>query len=265
MFIENNKMTSLYSYIAIFNVAVFLSFSSGCTTVQRYWPSNARLQNSAVRALRHPGTWMPAVGSAAITLGGWDQEISDWAREETPVFGSSQSAQDNSDFFLSFAHYGMILSALAVHSDSESYWLPMVKRLTWEHVGVQAAITVRKPIKKITDRNRPNGDPESFPSGHSTRAFAYVGMTYRNIDALDLDPVWGYSAKFIETCFGYSTAWARVEAGAHYPTDVLAGAALANFVSLFIYDAFFENDDNVDVHAILYEKGGIVLSLQYSF
>ena len=32
--------------------------------------------------------------------------------------------------------------------------------------------------------------------------------------------------------------WARVEAGKHYPSDVLAGAALGHFLSAFIYDAF---------------------------
>jgi len=31
---------------------------------------------------------------------------------------------------------------------------------------------------------------------------------------------------------------ARVEAGAHYPADVLAGAAIGHFLSAFIYDAF---------------------------
>jgi len=34
------------------------------------------------------------------------------------------------------------------------------------------------------------------------------------------------------------TAWARVEAGVHYPSDVLAGAALGNFLTAFIHDAF---------------------------
>lgn len=235
----------------------------GCAKVQRHWPSNARLQNSVVRAFRHPGTWGPAVGATAIAIGDWDQEISDWARKETPVFGSRQSAEENSDLFRSFAHYGMIFSALTVDSDSENYWLPTVERLVWEHVGVLAAATARIPIQKFTDRNRPNGDTEGFPSGHSTEAFAYVGMTYRNIDALNLNPVWEYSSKSIETCLGYSTAWARVEAGRHYPIDVLAGAALGNFVALFIYDAFIDKD--YDVHVMFDAEGGIVLSFEHRF
>jgi membrane-associated phospholipid phosphatase len=34
------------------------------------------------------------------------------------------------------------------------------------------------------------------------------------------------------------TALARVEAEIHYATDVLVGAALGNFISRFIHDAF---------------------------
>jgi membrane-associated phospholipid phosphatase len=37
------------------------------------------------------------------------------------------------------------------------------------------------------------------------------------------------------------TAWARVEAGAHYPSDVLAGAALGRFVSVLLHDAFLDS------------------------
>lgn len=33
-------------------------------------------------------------------------------------------------------------------------------------------------------------------------------------------------------------AWARVEGRAHYPTDVLAGAAFGHFLSSLVYDSF---------------------------
>ena len=256
---HGKKSSKMFIFIGI----VAISLSSGCATVQKHWPSNAKMKKSAIKALRHPGTWVPAAGAAAIAIGDWDRDISDWAREKTPVFGSTESAEEKSDQFRSFALYGMYLSAIAVHNDSESYWLPMIQRLAWEHVGVFTAKSVHDQIEKVVDRDRPDGDKEGFPSGHSTRAFAYTGMTYRNIEDLNLPPFWEYSAKSVETCFGYSTAWARVEAGRHYPTDVLAGAALGNFISLFIYDAFFEKDSNV--HVMFNAKGGIVISFKHSF
>ena len=99
------------------------------------------------------------------------------------------------------------------------------------------------------------------PLGGTATRFA-LGMTYRNIEALNLDPAWEYSAKSLETCLGAATAWARVEAGAHFPTDVLAGAALGNFTALLIHDAFLGKDFPVNVQPDA--KGGMALTLQGS-
>ena len=246
-----------------FCVMVLLSsFLCGCGTMQKYWPSGKEWRDSTVNAARHPGTWIPLVAAGVVAAGNWDRSISDWAREKTPVFGSQESAGKNSDTFRALSHYGMLVSALAV-PEEEDYWRPMIEEMAWEHIGAIAATTARSAIKKITDRDRPNGGTESFPSGHSTRAFAYVGMTYRNIDALKLDPAWEYGAKFTETCLGAATAWARVEAGAHFPTDVLAGAALGNFTALLIHDAFLGKDFPVNVQPVA--EGGMVVTLQRSF
>lgn len=209
-----------------------------------------------------PGTWVPVIAGAAVFAGNWDHDISDWARDKTPIFDSSESAEKGSNTFRALAHYGMIVSALAVHED-EHYWFPMIDRMVWEHVGAIVATTARTPIKKITNRDRPNGKKESFPSGHSTRTFAYAGMTYRNIEALHLEPVWEYSAKTIETCLGVATAWARVEAGAHYPTDVLAGAALGNFIAIFIHDAFLGKGSEVSV--LMIGENNMIFTLRFNF
>jgi hypothetical protein len=39
-------------------------------------------------------------------------------------------------------------------------------------------------------------------------------------------------------------AWARVEGEKHYPTDVLVGAALGNFITRFVHDAFMNLDEH---------------------
>ncbi|NQZ56936.1 MAG: phosphatase PAP2 family protein, partial [Lentisphaeraceae bacterium] len=36
------------------------------------------------------------------------------------------------------------------------------------------------------------------------------------------------------------TAWARVESGKHYPSDVLAGAALGRVISIFVHDVLMD-------------------------
>jgi hypothetical protein len=43
------------------------------------------------------------------------------------------------------------------------------------------------------------------------------------------------------------TAWARVEAKKHFPSDVLAGAALGSFISAFVHDAFLGLDQGTEM------------------
>ena len=48
-----------------------------------------------------------------------------------------------------------------------------------------------------------------------------------------------------------TTAWARIEAEKHFPSDVLAGAALGNFFARFFYGAFvgFSSEPPLTVEA----------------
>jgi len=57
-----------------------------------------------------------------------------------------------------------------------------------------------------------------------------------------------------------------VEGKAHYPSDVLAGAALGHFLTAFIYDAFMNlpEDSKVDV-AIAPLDGGATINLAWRF
>lgn len=61
-------------------------------------------------------------------------------------------------------------------------------------------------------------------------------------------------------------AWARLEGRHHYPSDVLAGAALGHFITAFIHDAFMNlpKDGSVDVAITPLDRGGAV-SLGWRF
>jgi len=72
-------------------------------------------------------------------------------------------------------------------------------------------------LKKTVDKQRPNGDPESFPSGHTSLAFSGASFIQRRYG-------WKYGtpAYIVASFVGFSS----VKSDNHYPEDVLAGAAL---------------------------------------
>jgi membrane-associated phospholipid phosphatase len=209
-----------------------------------FWPRASAWRQAARNALRDPGTWVPAGMAAVIVVGGWDRQISEWAVTHTPVFGSPENADTWSDRLRAASDVGMIATALAVH-DAEHPWRLRTKTLLVEEAGAVASTSLTALLKSATGRERPDGsDDESFPSGHASRAFAYAAASRRNLDATQLGRGWriGLSAGLETLAIG--TGWARVEAQKHYPTDVLAGAALGNYVSLLLHDAFLGTAGN---------------------
>lgn len=215
----------------------------GCSMAKRgvhardFWPRGAAWKQAAVDALKDPGTWGPAAGAVAIGIGDWDGKISDWAVENTPLFGSPAHATEASNNLRTASHLGMLATALAV-PPGDGPWQTRPERLVLEHLAAIASTSVTGGLKEAVGRERPNeANDQSFPSGHSTRAFAYNAQSGRNLSQLGLPKPARLALRTSLTAFAAGTAWARVEAGVHFPTDVLAGAALGNFVSLLIHDA----------------------------
>lgn len=106
-----------------------------------------------------------------------------------------------------------------------------LQRKGWENVGtiaINSAITVG--LKKIINRQRPyieypasifpysRKTDASFPSGHTSTAFATATSLSINLKKwYVVIPAYAWA-----TSVGYS----RLYLGEHYPTDVLAGAAI---------------------------------------
>ena len=232
-------------------------------------PGWDRVGWAAKRALLDPGTWAPAAGAVVLGAGGFDRRISNWTVDHTPIFRSPDSADSMSTDLKSGLRMAAIGTALATPSGSGvGEWLPSkVKGLAVEW-GASAATTLATTgLKDAVGRGRPNGDGNSsFPSSNASESFAAATLTARNLDSIEMPgglrtglQVGAYSAAGL-------SAWARVEAGVHYPSDVLAGAALGHFLGSFIHDAFLGLPDGrgPEIEVVPLAKGVMVV-LEFNF
>jgi membrane-associated phospholipid phosphatase len=84
-------------------------------------------------------------------------------------------------------------------------------------------------LKKITNVTRPNGGPESFPSGHTSQSFTCATVLYNEFE--DYNKLVAYSGYLFST----TTAVLRVTNDKHWVPDVLVGAGLAMIVTNVVY------------------------------
>lgn len=99
--------------------------------------------------------------------------------------------------------------------------------------------------KAVVHEERPdNSDNNSFPSGHSSLAFASATTMYLR---------YGWEAGMPAYALATLTAGARVAAKKHYVWDVVAGAAIGSSSAWFFTDAF---NDKVQLNPWVDKKGG---------
>ncbi len=139
-----------------------------------------------------------------------------------------------------------ILTAGYVQKDKE------LQKKGWMAVGsIVTNVVVTQGLKMITGRERPyNKYPElinnyhfetdsSFPSGHTSNAFATattLSISFKKWYVIAPAYLWAAG-----------TAYSRLYLGQHYPTDVLAGAAVgvgSAFLSHWLTGKFFYRKKN---------------------
>ncbi len=259
-------------------VVSIVSLIAGCGTLENgrgwgqdaLWPIDGeRVARAARDAFLSPGTLAPLAGAAVFTIDDFDERVSDWAMDHTPIFGSQDRAEDASNYLREILQVEAFLTPLATPSgDTLDQWGPAKLKGYAVELGAVAATTgATSFLKGATNRQRPDEtDDRSFPSGHASLAFSCATLANRNlryVDAVeDVRPV----LDITNTALAAGVGWARVEAGKHYPSDVLFGAALGHFLTAFIHDAFMNlsEDGSVDF-AVVPLEGGAALELAFRF
>ncbi len=250
-------------------LAVFLV--SGCSSLPdghrwgedaTYRPGWDRIRYSAIEAVRDPRVWIPAVGAGVLQIDDMDEQISEWAVDHTPVFGSPRNADDWSDGLRVASALAYHASVLATPSgeDRASWFGNKAKGYLVGITAVGATALATQQLKTSVGRQRPDAsDEDSFPSGHASTTAAFARLTSRNLRYLETGDRTRHALSLGLDGITFATAWARVESGEHFPSDTLVGIALGNFIAAFVNDAFLgTGDSGAGVHLATTPDGALV-------
>jgi hypothetical protein len=234
----------------------------------KFWPGGERIKIAAKNALLDPGTWVPAAGALVFQIDSWDRNLTHWANNNKPIFGSQQAA-DNASYYLVDALLGTyVITGLATPSgDKPGEWAwNKLKGFSVGAAAVGLTSLSTEGLKSAVQRERPDGsNNRSFPSSTSSQAAVYGSLACQNLDYLDI-PKWADISLRggIATLIG-GASWARLEGKYHYPSDVLVGAALGNLIGRFFNDAFIgPNNPNIWAQVEPSPRGALV-SLHWAY
>lgn len=260
----------------LFLILAGVTFGCGTLSSGRGWGQDAtlspgwgRVGQAAWNAAAAPETWTPAAGALAFRTGHADQNLSTWAVQHTPVFGSQQNAGRMSDYLLDAAGAAWAATGLATPSGDNGQGWVEAKAKGFGVEGAAGAITLGtvEVLKNTVHRTRPNGsDNQSFPSGHSAGSAFFTTAASRNIEALSLSEGATTASQIGLGALTLATAWGRVEANQHFPSDVLAGIAIGHFFGAFLTDAFLGLDN--PRHALVLvepSREGALAMIQFNF
>ena len=250
---------------------------AGCGTLPngRRWGQDAfyptdldRISSAAHDSFFNVNTLAPLAGAVVFGIDDLDERTSDWAVKHTPIFGSPMDARDASDDLKAALEIEAVITAIATPSgDTPDDWVVSKARGAGvELLAVGATDNITGWLKDGTNRTRPDKTSDtSFPSAHASEAFSFATLANRNLDSIHVGSALRPAVKAGNIVVASGVAWARVEAQRHYPSDVLAGAALAHFLTAFIHDAFLNLSDEDVEFAVLPVEGGAAVALSFRF
>jgi len=250
-------------------VACGLALLGGCATMSGdpFAVGWARTEQAALDAAKSPWVWAPLAGAAVTQVDNIDHRISNWAVDNTPVFGSVQNAHDWSNYLQGVETVAWLGSvALTPGANGSSSWDAKLRDGMVGLGAIAATGATTELIKVTANRERPDGGHNSFPSGHTSFAAVTDTLTLHELDQIPMSDGARTATTIGIDALTFATGWARIEAGAHYPSDVLVGMSIGNFFGRMFSDAFL-GDNLADRLSFAVEpvRGGgeIALSLRF--
>lgn len=229
-------------------------------------PPMERIVGIAAESAREPATWIPLTAAAVLLVTGSDETLSEWASDNTPVFGSQNSARRTSDDLRNALVAGMAISSILTPSSSPDQVFP-TRRVAANALAFGTVAGIVGAGKRTVQRRRPNDrDDKSFPSGHSSGAFSSAILIEQNLNGYVEKPWLRKSIKVGALGSAAAVAWARVEAQEHFPVDVLVSAALSNFaVKTFYKSIVTEGESAVPPIAVEASRQGLLIRVGHTF
>ena len=246
--------------------------AAGCSTSNHYLGSSATLapgwgslKQAAIQGITDPNVWIPAAAAVALQINDLDQQASDYLSEETPIFGDAENAGEWSDTFKGYTSIAYASAAIAAPGpDNVPEWIGL-KALTIgsQWASVQVVYELTGEIKQYTDRTRPDGSNDlSLPSRHATEAAYQAQLAEMNIKHLQIDDEWKRGLNITVNSFAALAGYARIEAGRHYPSDVLIGWSLGNFFG-YIAAEFLDANHATIMPAVSSDSTGVLVSVNF--
>jgi len=130
------------------------------------------------------------------------------------------------DDYLQYAPIAEMYIADALGFKAKNHWFDQTKYLLISNL---ISSTITHSLKRITQKERPNGSPHSFPSGHTTFAFTNATVLFNEFQ--ETAPVLAYSGYVFAT----TTGAFRMINNKHWLSDVMVGAGIGILVTELVY------------------------------
>ena len=239
---------------------------SGCATAPLSTLSWDKTADAAKRAAMAPETWGPLAGAAVIAAADRDHAWQDSLHKHQPIFGSNAEDASNNLKSASTALYA-VTTVFAQPAESSTQEALEWKALNVATYAVSREVTdgIVNTTKEWSGRDTPNGQQDdAFPSSHAAITTLQTGMARRNLDYINMNDNWRVAAKAGLYTIDGLEALSRVEADKHYPTDVLVGMALGNFISNFAFNLLLDRPSPLGVGNLALIPTGDGALLQYT-